>query len=136
MKQEIEMLEQVEKMKREQGGRLRMAPPEPRGPAPKPVTITREMIMQSKRIQLQQQVFQPGHILPTMTPEQWAEEQMRLGLLPSPGDAPPEPPNKKEEDEFDEDELEADRRKKSAWDDWKDDNPKGAGNKNDHYFKR
>jgi hypothetical protein len=26
--------------------------------------------------------------------------------------------------------------KARAWDDWKDDNPKGTGNKNDNYFKR
>ena len=38
---------------------------------------------------------------------------------------------KKEKEESDEEVLKA-----RAWDDWKDDHPKGEGNKNDHYFKR
>jgi immunoglobulin-binding protein 1 len=41
-----------------------------------------------------------------------------------------QPQKKKEKDE------EQEILKARQWDDWKDDHPKGEGNKNDNYFKR
>jgi hypothetical protein len=75
-----------------------------------------------------------------MTVEEWAEEQMQLGLMPSPDSMNNNNNNKnqgkkkKEDDEGPEDEEAL--KKKRDWDDWKDDHPRGAGNQNDNYFKR
>jgi hypothetical protein len=43
---------------------------------------------------------------------------------------------KKDKDNLNDEEEEQKRQKDSKWDDWKDDHPKGEGNKNDFYFKR
>jgi immunoglobulin-binding protein 1 len=87
----------------------------------------------SQREELRKKVFNPTN-LPTMTVEEWAELQMENGLLPSPGSQPPQQEKKKKE--LTAEEEEAKRLKDSRFDDWKDENPKGDGNKNDHYFKR
>lgn len=94
----------------------------------------------SERERLAAQVFQPGHRLPTMSIEEagWKEmdmmnkwQEMNLKLYeeattswhterPKPG-APT--------DEDEEEDEEASHQKAVAWDDWKDKNPRGAGNK-------
>ncbi|GFQ06482.1 pp2a regulatory subunit tap46 [Phtheirospermum japonicum] len=96
----------------------------------------------SEREKLAAQVFQPHHRLPTMSIEEaglkemeimnkWQETNVRLmeeansswhkdNRLPSrPG----------ENDDDDEEDDDAAQDKARAWDDWKDDNPRGAGNK-------
>lgn len=92
----------------------------------------------SERERMAAQVFQPGHRMPTMSIEEaglaemdmmnkWQERNKKLfeeansswhkdNRIPRPGD---------EEDEDDD----AAQDKARAWDDWKDDNPRGAGNK-------
>jgi immunoglobulin-binding protein 1 len=78
------------------------------------------------RQRLQEGVFRPDHSLPTMTIDEYlAEERRRGGMIEGGGAASgirPEP---------DEDNLEkADQEtlKARAWDDFKDENPRGAGN--------
>ncbi|OVA08230.1 TAP42-like protein [Macleaya cordata] len=93
----------------------------------------------SERERMAAQVFQPGHRLPTMSIEEaglkememmnkWQEMNLKLfeeansswhSDRPKPGPT----------DEDDEDDDEASQQKARAWDDWKDDNPRGAGNK-------
>ncbi|KAJ4952592.1 hypothetical protein NE237_029424 [Protea cynaroides] len=94
----------------------------------------------SERERMAAQVFQPGHRLPTMSIEEaglremeimnkwqernamlleeanssWHQEGQKFG------------PSKQEEDDDDDD---AAVEKARAWDDWKDDHPRGAGNK-------
>jgi len=125
-KEEADMLEQVIKMKEKSGGKL---PPPPE----KPPQFQNFVLLPSKREQLKKEVFRPSYPLPTMTVEEWAEEQMRLGLMPSPGDVPT---TQKKKEEDNEEEEEKATLKARAWDDWKDDHPRGVGNKNDNYFKR
>jgi len=43
--------------------------------------------------------------------------------------------NKKKKEEEDE-QTDEETLKARAWDDWKDEHPRGEGNKNDNYFKR
>ncbi|KAL6533329.1 PP2A regulatory subunit tap46 [Orobanche minor] len=94
----------------------------------------------SEREKMAAQVFQPHHRLPTMSIEKaglkemeimnkWQERNVKLmeeansswhkdnRLLSRPG-----------EDEDDEDDGDDAQEKARAWDDWKDDNPRGAGN--------
>ncbi|KAL6508306.1 PP2A regulatory subunit tap46 [Orobanche hederae] len=95
----------------------------------------------SEREKMAAQVFQPHHRLPTMSIEEaglkemeimnkWQERNVKLmeeansswhkdnRLLSRPG-----------EDDDDEDDGDDAQEKARAWDDWKDDNPRGAGNK-------
>lgn len=79
------------------------------------------------REQYKNQVFKPGHILPTMSIEQLADMEMADALERQAND---EVLKQQREDEDPDSEyvLERDRMKDSATDDWKDYNPKGAGN--------
>ncbi|XP_042505679.1 PP2A regulatory subunit TAP46 [Macadamia integrifolia] len=94
----------------------------------------------SERERMAAQVFQPGHRLPTMSIEEagsrememmnkWQEMNARLleeansswhqeGRKPGPNN-----------DDDDDDDDDAAVEKARAWDDWKDDHPRGAGNK-------
>ncbi|KAL4956055.1 TAP42-like protein [Aspergillus filifer] len=76
-----------------------------------------------RRTQLRDGVFRSGHNLPTMTIEEYLEEEHRRGNVLKGGE--PEPV------EVDEDDLEkADEEtmKARAWDEFKEANPKGSGN--------
>ncbi|CAA7402510.1 unnamed protein product [Spirodela intermedia] len=88
----------------------------------------------SERERMAAQVFQPGHRLPTMSIEEaglrememmnnWQEMNARLAE-----EANSSWHQEKKRAESDE-ESEAAEEKARAWDDWKDDNPRGAGNK-------
>eukprot|EP00210_Caulerpa_lentillifera_P006469 g6181.t1 len=74
-----------------------------------------------KRQSIRSQVFRPSHILPTMTVEQFGAlekqraEQREEAMLPQEGDV---------EDGSDGEDV----YKARAWDDWKDDHPRGYGN--------
>ncbi|KAL3653647.1 PP2A regulatory subunit tap46 [Castilleja foliolosa] len=96
----------------------------------------------SEREKLAAQVFQPHHRLPTMSIEEaglkemeimnkWQETNVKLmeeansswhkdNRLPS---------SQGEDDDNDDEDDDAAQDKARAWDDWKDDNPRGAGNK-------
>lgn len=85
-----------------------------------PFTIT------DKRTQLRQGVFRPGHTLPTMTIEDYLEEEKRRGGIIDGGGE-----SQKAAVEPDEDDMElADQEtmKARAWDEYTEANPKGSGN--------
>ncbi|KAI3891957.1 hypothetical protein MKX03_029282 [Papaver bracteatum] len=94
----------------------------------------------SERERLAAQVFQPGHRLPTMSIEEaglkemdmmnkWQEMNLKLyeEATTSWHTERPKPGAPTDEDE--EEDEEASHQKAVAWDDWKDENPCGAGNK-------
>jgi immunoglobulin-binding protein 1 len=85
-----------------------------------PFTIT------GKRSQVRQGVFRPGHTLPTMTIEDYLEEEKRRGGIIDGGW-----PSEKSAAEPDEDNMEAsdlETLKARAWDEYTEENPKGSGN--------
>ncbi|KKA31120.1 hypothetical protein TD95_000602 [Thielaviopsis punctulata] len=78
------------------------------------------------RQELRKGVFRPGHNLPTMSIDEYLEEERRRGnIIEGGGEASyarPEP------DEDNEEKNDAETLKARAWDDYKDDHAKGAGN--------
>lgn len=109
--------------------------------AGRPFILTRDAI--------QRQVFGMGYpSLPTMTVEEWYEEQAAAGLLPTPDQSrvqmseamkanDPEVRQAEEERKQAEEDVKAERdddedeerRKKIEWDEWKDDHRRGWGNR-------
>lgn len=88
--------------------------------------VMRPFTLLDSRQRVQQGVFRPGHSLPTMSIDEYLEEEKRRGgIIEGGGEQSmmvPEP---------DEDNLEkADEEtlKARAWDEFKEDNPKGSGN--------
>lgn len=75
---------------------------------------------------LQKGVFRPDHSLPTMTIDEYLEEERRRGGMIEGGGAQsgmrPEP----DEDDFDK--ADEETMKARAWDEFTEDNPKGSGN--------
>jgi hypothetical protein len=86
----------------------------------------RPFTLLDKRSELRQGVFRPDHSLPTMSIDEYLEEEKkRGGIIDGGGEKSgirPEP----EEDDLDK--VDAEIMKQRAWDDWKDENPKGSGN--------
>lgn len=76
------------------------------------------------RSHMARSVFRPGHNLPTMSVDEYLEEERRRGgIIEGTGDEPRPPP--------DEDDVELAHRetyKAREWDEFKDNNPRGAGN--------
>lgn len=73
------------------------------------------------------QVFKPDIAMPTVSLAEFAEQEMRR-IKP----ATPEPGLSVDDVDFYKNQRESERRearKERAWDDWKDDNPRGSGNK-------
>ncbi|KAF9093196.1 hypothetical protein BGX29_000654 [Mortierella sp. GBA35] len=93
---------------------------DPQGRPLRPFMIT------NKRTEMMKGVFRPGHSLPTMTIEEYLDQEMERGNFLSGGT---EEPKKKEADDNDEEAINAETIKARNWDDFKDDNPKGWGNK-------
>jgi len=107
--------------------------------AGRPFILTRDAI--------QKQVFGMGYpSLPSMSVEEWYDEQAALGLLPTPDQsrsqmdramlandpgvrAREEEEKQIEEERKEEEDDEEERRKKNEWDDWKDDHRRGWGNR-------
>lgn len=77
--------------------------------------------------QYKNQVFKPGHILPTMSIEELADMELADALQRQARDEEMKQ-QREEEDPDSEEVLERERKKQSASDDWKDVNPKGSGN--------
>ncbi|KAK3229666.1 hypothetical protein Dsin_001547 [Dipteronia sinensis] len=99
--------------------------------------------MTSERERMAAQVFQPQHRLPTMSIEEaglkememmtnWQERNVKLMEEANSAwykeNRIPGPSGEDDEDDDDDDD-DAAIEKARAWDDWKDDNPRGAGNK-------
>lgn len=83
-----------------------------------PFTLT------DRRSELQRGVFRPGHNLPTMSIDEYLEEERKRGGIIQGG-------NNERVQEIDEDDLvKADQEtmKARAWDEFKEDNPRGSGN--------
>jgi immunoglobulin-binding protein 1 len=84
-----------------------------------PFTLT------DKRTQLRDGVFRPGHNLPTMSIDEYLEEERRRGgIIEGGGNNAPAP-------EIDEDNMalaDAETMKAREWDEFKESNPKGSGN--------
>jgi immunoglobulin-binding protein 1 len=85
-----------------------------------PFTIT------DKRTQLRQGVFRPGHSLPTMTIEDYLEEEKRRGGIVDGGGESHIPAAEPDEDNMDLADQET--MKARAWDEYTEANPKGSGN--------
>ncbi|KAJ3281901.1 hypothetical protein HDU79_010394 [Rhizoclosmatium sp. JEL0117] len=81
---------------------------------------------QSKRQEFQNGVFQPGYNLPTMTVDEFLANEFARGNVISGGGKMPEKVVKEDLGE-EADDLET--YKARAWDEYKDDNPKGWGNR-------
>lgn len=78
-----------------------------------------------RRSQLQQGVFRSGHNLPTMTIDEYLEEEKRRGNIIQGGEQSGVQP---EIDEDDLDKADEETMKARAWDEYVEANPKGAGN--------
>jgi hypothetical protein len=78
------------------------------------------------RAELQKGVFKPGHNLPTMTIDEYLEEERRRGnIIEGGGEASY---NRAEPDEDNIEKADQETYKARQWDDFKDENPRGAGN--------
>ncbi|KAG0214773.1 hypothetical protein BGX28_001408 [Mortierella sp. GBA30] len=86
----------------------------------------RPFVITNKKTEMMKGVFRPGHSLPTMTIEEYIDQEIERGNFLSGGT---EEPKKKEADDNDEEAVNAETIKARQWDDFKDDNPKGWGNK-------
>ncbi|THC97898.1 hypothetical protein EYZ11_002649 [Aspergillus tanneri] len=78
-----------------------------------------------RRSQLQQGVFRPSHNLPTMTIDEYLEEERRRGGIIEGGE---KSGMKEEVDEDDLDRADEETMKARAWDEYKEANPRGSGN--------
>lgn len=78
----------------------------------------------SSRQELRRGVFRPGHNLPTMSIDEYLEEERRRGNIIEGGGEQPKP----ELDEDDMDAVDRETYKAREWDEFKDHNPKGSGN--------
>jgi len=78
-----------------------------------------------RRTQLQQGVFRSGHNLPTMTIDEYLEEEHRRGNVLQGGEQSGIQP---EIDEDDLDKADEETMKARAWDEYVEANPKGSGN--------
>ncbi|OAA47760.1 TAP42-like protein [Metarhizium rileyi] len=76
------------------------------------------------RADLARGVFRPGHNLPTMSIDEYLAEERRRGNILEGGTDPP----KMEVDEDDMEAVDRETYKAREWDDFKDDNRRGAGN--------
>lgn len=83
-----------------------------------PFTLT------TKRTELQQGVFRSGHNLPTMSIDEYLEEERKRGGILEGGTSNEMP----EPDEDDLDKADEETMKARAWDEFKEANPRGSGN--------
>ena len=81
--------------------------------------------------EMKQKVFQPGHSMPTMTMDEYADYAMKMyGDMEKRQKEADEAKKREEEKDQDKDDmLDQQTLKDRAWDDWKDEHEKGAGNK-------
>ncbi|EPB85730.1 hypothetical protein HMPREF1544_07481 [Mucor circinelloides 1006PhL] len=83
-------------------------------------------VIMNKREQLKSQVFGYGHNLPTMTIDEYLEQEMERGNIIQGGGEEPEKPVI---DDNDYDAQDAETMKKREWDEFVEANPRGAGNR-------
>ena len=92
----------------------------PSGKPLQPFTLT------DKRTQLRQGVFRPGHSLPTMSIDDYLEEERKRGGIIGGGGNADAPQPELNEDNMEE--IDAATMKAREWDEFVEANPKGAGN--------
>ncbi|GMH37584.1 hypothetical protein BSKO_05457 [Bryopsis sp. KO-2023] len=90
-------------------------------------SVAADLFKQHDRQTMKDQVFRPSHILPTYTVEQQAEWETKEAMEREGQQKKAEEEAKRKEAEKDSDDEE-DLMKQRAWDDWKDENPRGHGN--------
>ncbi|KAI7868506.1 TAP42-like protein [Spinellus fusiger] len=83
-------------------------------------------VLTNRRQQIVDQVFQQGHRLPTMTIDEYLEQEMAQGNIISGGGKEPE---KKTVDQDNEAAVDAETLKQRQWDEFKEANPRGWGNR-------
>ncbi|KYQ89155.1 hypothetical protein DLAC_10397 [Tieghemostelium lacteum] len=121
---ELPMLIEIEVLKDKHGGVL-----PPQAP-PKSSGIGNFQILPDGRRVMLDKVFRPSHILPTMTPQEAVELEMHNGgMVKGKGGAQSSVKNQESDDEDDKEESHEELIKKRNWDDFKDDNKRGWGNK-------
>jgi immunoglobulin-binding protein 1 len=86
----------------------------------------RPFTLLDSRQRLQQGVFRPDHNLPTMSIDEYLEEEKRRGGIIEGGGE--KSGIKPQIDEDNMDKMDEETMKARAWDDFKDDNPRGSGN--------
>ncbi|KAH8550944.1 TAP42-like protein [Umbelopsis sp. PMI_123] len=86
----------------------------------------RPFIITSKRQELKDQVFRPGWALPTMTIDEYLQQEEERGNIIKGGGKEPEKP---EIDDNNYEALDAETMKARDWDEYKEDNPRGWGNR-------
>ncbi len=86
----------------------------------------RPFVLQKNRQEIQQGVFRPGHALPTMSIDEYLEEEKRRGGIVEGGGAQSGQPQEPDEDNI----AKADEETMKAreWDEFTEANPKGSGN--------
>ena len=85
----------------------------------------RPFVLTDRRTELQKGVFRPGHNLPTMTIDEYLEEEKRRGGIIEGGEKSGIP---KEIDEDDYEKADEETMKARAWDEFTENNPRGSGN--------
>ncbi|KAI7904528.1 TAP42-like protein [Cokeromyces recurvatus] len=83
-------------------------------------------VIMNKREQLRSQVFGYSHNLPTMTIDEYLEQERQRGNIIEGGG---EPPEKEPINDNDYEALDAETMKKREWDEFVEANPRGAGNR-------
>lgn len=86
----------------------------------------RPFTLLDSRQRVQQGVFRPDHNLPTMSIDEYLEEEKKRGGIIEGGG--PQSELRPEPDEDDLEKADAETMKARAWDEFQEDNPKGAGN--------
>ncbi|KAJ1899612.1 Type 2A phosphatase-associated protein 42, partial [Coemansia sp. IMI 209127] len=88
---------------------------------------TQPFVITNDRQRIKEGVFRPGWALPTMTVDEYLQQEKERGNIISGGGKEPE--MKPEIDDNDHDALDAETMKQREWDDFKDANPRGSGNR-------
>ncbi|KAJ2810262.1 Type 2A phosphatase-associated protein 42, partial [Coemansia furcata] len=88
---------------------------------------TQPFVLTNNRQAIKDSVFRPGWALPTMTVDEYLKQEQERGGIISGGGK--EPDAKPEIDDNDHEALDAETMKKREWDEFTDNNPRGAGNR-------
>ncbi|KAJ2262225.1 Type 2A phosphatase-associated protein 42 [Coemansia sp. RSA 376] len=88
---------------------------------------TQPFVLTNNRQAIKDSVFRPGWALPTMTIDEYLKQEEERGGIISGGGK--EPDAKPEINDNDHEALDAETMKKREWDEFTDNNPKGAGNR-------
>lgn len=83
-------------------------------------------VLTSGRTQLQQGVFRSGHNLPTMTIDEYLDEEKKRGGIIEGGGAQSGIPKEVDEDDYEK--ADEETTKARHWDEYTEDNPRGSGN--------